>query len=63
MDFGFHASVARCIYMYMSAQENTKRSRQQTVDNLNRSIGDLDSNADKLNYLDYFSFVFNVITI
>jgi len=44
----------------MSAQENTKRSRQQTVDNLNRSIGDLDSNADKLNYLDYFSFVFNV---
>jgi SLIT-ROBO Rho GTPase activating protein len=33
---------------------------QQTVDNLNRSIGDLDSNADKLNYLDYFSFVFNV---
>lgn len=60
MDFGFHASVAKCIYMYLSAQENIKRSRQQTVDNLSRSIGDLDSNSDKKNYLDYFSFVFNI---
>jgi SLIT-ROBO Rho GTPase activating protein len=60
MDFGFHASVAKCIYMYLSGQENIKRSRQMTVDNLSRSIGDLDSNADKNNYLDYFSFVFNI---
>lgn len=46
--------------MYLSAQDNIKRSRQQTVDNLSRSIGDLDSNSDKQNYLDYFSFVFNI---
>ena len=60
MDFGFHASVAKCIYMYLSAQENIKRSRQLTVDNISRSIGDLDSNADKQNYLDHFSYVFNI---
>lgn len=60
MDFGFHASVAKCIYMYLSAQENIKRSRQMTVDNLSRSIGDLDSNADKINYLESFSPVFKI---
>ena len=60
MDFGFHASLAKCIYMYLSAQENIKRSRQMTCDNLNRSIGDLDSNADKINYLEYFSPVFKI---
>lgn len=60
MDYGFHASMAKCIYMYLSAQENIKRSRQQTVDNMSRSIGDLDSNADKKNYLEFFSFVFNI---
>jgi SLIT-ROBO Rho GTPase activating protein len=46
--------------MYLSAQENLKRSRQLSIDNLSRSVGDLDSNADKLNYLDYYSFVFNI---
>lgn len=60
MDYGFHASIAKCIYMYLSSQENIKRSRQLTVDNMSRSIGDLDSNADKKNYLEYFSNVFNI---
>lgn len=60
MDFGFHTSIAKCIYMYISGQENIKRSRQITVDSLSRSIGDLDSNADKQNYLDYFSNTFNL---
>jgi SLIT-ROBO Rho GTPase activating protein len=60
MDFGFHTSVAKCIYMYLSAQENIKRSRQLTVDNMSRSIGDLDSNTDKKNYLDFFTNIFNI---
>ncbi|CAF0893369.1 unnamed protein product [Brachionus calyciflorus] len=59
-DFGFHASVAKCIYMYLSAQENIKRSRQQTVDQISRCIGDLDSNADKQKYLEYFNTTFNI---
>ena len=46
--------------MYLSAQENIKRSRQLTVDGLSRSIGDLDSNTDKTKYLEYFSYVFNI---
>lgn len=46
--------------MYLSAQDNIKRSRQQTVDTISRSIGDLDSNSDKQNYLDYFQFIFNI---
>ena len=46
--------------MYLSAQENIKRSRQLTVDSLSRSIGDLDSNADKVNYLESFAHVFNI---
>ena len=28
MNFGFHTSVAKCIQMYLSAQENIKRGRQ-----------------------------------
>lgn len=60
MDFGFHASVAKCVYMYISGQENIKRSRQITVDSLSRNISDLDSNSDKQGYLDYFSSVFNI---
>ena len=59
-DFGFHSSVAKCIYMYLSAQENIKRSRQQTVDQISRCIGDLDSNSDKQKYLESFQSVFNI---
>jgi hypothetical protein len=33
--------------MYISGQDNIKRSRQITVDSLSRSISDLDSNSDK----------------
>ena len=28
MNFGFHTSIAKCIQMYLSAQENIKRGRQ-----------------------------------
>jgi hypothetical protein len=59
MDFGFHASIAKCVYMYISGQENIKRSRQITVDSLSRNISDLDSNSDKQSYLDYFTNTFN----
>jgi SLIT-ROBO Rho GTPase activating protein len=60
MDFGFHTSTAKCIYMYLSAQENIRKSRQLTVDNLSRSIGDLDSNSDKQNYIEHNSNIFNI---
>lgn len=60
MDFGLHASVAKCIYNYLSAQENVKRSRQFTIDNISRTIGDLDSNADKIKYLESFAYIFNI---
>ena len=52
--------MAKCIYIYLSAQENIKRSRQLTVDQISRCIGDLDSNADKQKYLDLFQSVFNI---
>lgn len=54
MDFGYHASVAKSVYMYISALENVKRSRQLTVDNISRSVGDLDSNGDKVKYMDCY---------
>ena len=60
MDFGFHASIAKCVYMYISGQENIKRSRQITVDSLSRSISDLDSNSDKKGYLDFYAPTFNI---
>lgn len=46
--------------MYLSAQENIKRSRQLSVDNLSRSIGDLDSTTDKQKFLEYFQYIFNI---
>lgn len=60
MDFGFHGSIAKCIYMYISGQENIKRSRENTIQALNRDIGDLDSNNDKQKYLDNNSSVFKI---
>ena len=30
-NFGFHTSIAKCIQMYLSAQENIKRGRQSYV--------------------------------
>jgi SLIT-ROBO Rho GTPase activating protein len=60
MDFGFHTSVAKCIYMYLSAQENIKRSRQNTVDNISRSVGDLDSTGDKVKYLEQYKSIFTI---
>ena len=36
MNFGFHTSVAKCIQMYLSAQENIKRGRQGYVDLMHR---------------------------
>ncbi|CAF1053574.1 unnamed protein product, partial [Didymodactylos carnosus] len=60
MNFGFHTSTAKCLMMYLSAQENIKRSRQMTIENLNRSIGDLDTVGDKQKYLEYYLSVFTI---
>ena len=31
MNFGFHTSIAKCIQMYLSAQDNIKRGRKAYV--------------------------------
>ncbi|CAF3003242.1 unnamed protein product [Rotaria sp. Silwood2] len=60
MNFGFHTSIAKCIQMYLSAQENIKRGRQITIETLNRAIADLDTIVDKQKYLEYYSSIFTI---
>jgi SLIT-ROBO Rho GTPase activating protein len=60
MNFGFHTSIAKCIQMYLSAQENIKRGRQATIDTLNRAIGDLDTVVDKQKYLECYAAIFTI---
>ncbi|CAF1293357.1 unnamed protein product [Rotaria sp. Silwood1] len=60
MNFGFHTSIAKCIQMYLSAQENIKRGRQITIETLNRAIADLDTVVDKQKYLEYYLTVFTI---
>ncbi|CAF4444920.1 unnamed protein product, partial [Rotaria sp. Silwood2] len=60
MNFGFHTSIAKCVQMYLSAQENIKRGRQITIETLNRAIADLDTIVDKQKYLEYYSSIFTI---
>ncbi|CAF1471164.1 unnamed protein product, partial [Rotaria sordida] len=60
MNFGFHTSIAKCIQMYLSAQDNIKRGRQMTIETLNRAIGDLDTVIDKQKYLESYSSIFTI---
>lgn len=60
MDFGFHTCLARTLMMYVSAEECQKRSKQNSIDSMNKCITSLDSRADKQRFLECNNSAFMV---
>lgn len=52
MDFGFHSSIARALLTHVSGQECVRRSLQSGIDELNKTINNLDSRLDKQRFLE-----------
>lgn len=47
MDFGFHQSLSRAILMHVSGMDQRRRSLQQDIDQLHKSLAALDSREDE----------------
>ncbi|XP_071548706.1 SLIT-ROBO Rho GTPase-activating protein 1-like isoform X4 [Panulirus ornatus] len=58
MDFGFHSSIARALLTHVSGQECVRRSLQNGIDDVNKSINNLDSRLDKQRFLEYNNAAF-----
>jgi len=52
MDFGFHQSLSRAFKVEASAYEQIRRSLQQGIDVINKTLGSLDSRLDKKQFLE-----------
>ena len=52
MDFGFHQSVHRAIMMHSDAINNVKKSLQQDIYGLEKSLNGLDSRLDKQRFFE-----------
>ncbi|XP_040563935.1 SLIT-ROBO Rho GTPase-activating protein 1 isoform X2 [Lepeophtheirus salmonis] len=52
MDFGFHQSLNRAVMMHSSGLEQKRRSLQNEIDSLNKSLSVLDSRLDKQRYFE-----------
>ena len=52
MDLGFYQCVARALSVYLSTQEQMKKSLQSNMENLTKFINALDSRLDKQKFLE-----------
>ncbi|KAG1671661.1 SLIT-ROBO Rho GTPase-activating protein 1 [Nymphon striatum] len=53
MDFGFHNCIARAFMTWISAKECFKKSKQTSIDVMNKCVSNLDSRVDKQKFLEY----------
>lgn len=58
MDFGLHNSLARALLTHQSGQECFKRTLQTGIDDLQKTITNLDSRLDKQKFLKYNNAAF-----
>ena len=58
MDFGFHSSIARALLTHISGQECFERTLRTGIDELKKSINNLDSRLDKQRFLEYNNAAF-----
>lgn len=58
MDFGFHSSIARALLTHVSGQECLRRSLQGGIDDINKTINNLDSRLDKQRFLEFNNAAF-----
>ena len=60
MDFGFHQSLNRAVMMHSNGLDQVRRSLQQEIDALNKSLGGLDSRLDKQKFFEYNNTAFMI---
>ncbi|XP_061583270.1 SLIT-ROBO Rho GTPase-activating protein 3-like isoform X2 [Cololabis saira] len=57
-DLGYHASLARCMRTYLSAEYSLETSRHEGLDILEGAVDSLDIRGDKLKFMDTHSQIF-----
>ena len=60
MDFGFHQSLNRAVMMHSNGLDQIRRSLQQEIDALSKSLGGLDSRLDKQKFFEYNNTAFMI---
>ena len=60
MDFGFHQSLNRAVMMHSNGLDQVRRSLQQEIDALNKSLAGLDSRLDKQKFFEYNNTAFMI---
>ena len=60
MDFGFHQSMSRAVMMHVSGMDQIRRSLQQDIDSLNKSLSALDSRLDKQKFIEFNNNTFMI---
>lgn len=57
-DLGYHASLARTLRTYLSAEYNLETSRHEGLDVIENAVDNLDSRSDKHKIMDMHNQVF-----
>lgn len=57
-DLGYHASLARALRTYLSAEYNLETSRHEGLDIIENAVDNLDSRSDKHKIMDMHNQVF-----
>lgn len=57
-DLGYHASLARTLRTYLSAEYNLETSRHEGLDIIENAVDNLDSRSDKHKIMDMHNQVF-----
>ena len=60
MDFGFHQSLNRAVMMHSNGLDQVRRSLQQEIDALSKSLAGLDSRLDKQKFFEYNNTAFMI---
>ncbi|ODM95340.1 SLIT-ROBO Rho GTPase-activating protein 1 [Orchesella cincta] len=58
MDLGFYECVTRSLNMYVSSQDQIRKSLQQNMENMSKCISSLDARLDKQKFLESHNSVF-----
>lgn len=57
-DLGYHASLARTLRTYLSAEYNLETSRHEGLDIIENAVDNLDPRSDKHKIMDMYNQVF-----
>lgn len=58
MDLGFYECVTRCFNMYVSSQDQIRKSLTSNMENMSKCVSSLDARLDKQKFLESHNTVF-----